>query len=171
MSIDEKRRNPADSEEQSIDRPARKRIPLSVPRQKLEVHPIPGYHLHWVADRPGRVSQAQEAGYEFVSPEEVSINLNSVGNDSSLSGNSDLGTRVSVIGGAGEDGSGQRLYLMKLREAWWQEDQKVSEARNDAVVDSLRRGLAGAEKEGADAKHRYVPTSGDNRNIFQKRRP
>ena len=52
----------------------KERIPLGVPRKKLEAKEIAGFHLHWVNDYPGRVQEALGSGYEFVSEEETAIN-------------------------------------------------------------------------------------------------
>lgn len=166
------RKTEADVASSTLDKGERQRIPMSVPVQKLEVPPIPGYYLYWIADRPGRVQQAIRAGYEFVTPDEAQLNNTDIAGDATQSGNTDLGNRVSIMGGVGEDGNGQRLYLMKLREEYHLEDQKVHEARSDKIVASLRGGQVGASQDQAgDADKRYIPKQGDNRNIFTKRRP
>ena len=56
--------NPA-SKKDSVTR-ERKRIPMSVPVQRLEVAEIPGYHLHWFLSTPERLQRALDGGYEFV---------------------------------------------------------------------------------------------------------
>ena len=41
-------------------------------RGKLQVgHQIPGYHMYFFNDEPGRIQAALDAGWEFVSPDEV----------------------------------------------------------------------------------------------------
>lgn len=141
----------------------RKRIPMSVPVQKLSVPDIPGFHLHWMRGDEARIRQAQRAGYDFVRPEEVEINSVGIGESTAISGNSDLGDRVSVtsgddIGFAGQPG---RLILMKIRLDWWNEDRKELEDRNEQVAASLRGDTFGAETLAGDANpgdpsHRYV---------------
>jgi len=137
----------------------RRRIPMSVPVLKLETAEIPGYHLHWFMNSPDRLQRALNGGYEFVDEREIQLNNVSLGGTSAVSGNTDLGTRVSVVSGqeVGKDGQPSRLVLMKIKEEWYQEDRKVLEARNTQVRDSLLGGMIGAEHDGAgDRQHRYV---------------
>ncbi len=137
----------------------RKRIPMSVPVQKLEAPDIPGYHLHWFQGTPERLQRALDGGYEFVDQKEMKINNVSLGSDSTASGNTDMGSRVSVVSGSelGTDGQPARLVLMKIIEEWWEEDQKTVAARNQQVADALTNGMVGAENDAAgDTQHRYV---------------
>ncbi len=141
-------------------RPAeRKRIPMSVPVQRLEASEIPGYHLHWFTGSQERLQRAIDGGYEFVDERELKINNVSLGGDSTASGNTDMGSRVSVISGqeVGKDGQPTRLILMKIKQEWYEEDQKLVEDRNDLVAASLRGGVLGAEKDKpVDRAARYV---------------
>lgn len=139
---------------------ARKRIPMSIPQRKLEVPEIEGYHLHWFLGT--NIARAQQGGYEFVEEKDVSINNRSVATDATLSGNADLGSRVSVISGAGANGQPESLYLMKIKEEWWREDQQVLEARNQQIMDAIYRskeGLATAEDRAVDKGSKYVKTA------------
>jgi len=102
-------------------RPAeRKRIPMSVPVQRLEAPEIPGHHLHWFVGSQERLQRAIDGGYEFVDERELKINNVSLGGDSTASGNTDMGSRVSVISGQelGKDGQPTRLILMKIKQEW-----------------------------------------------------
>lgn len=125
----------------------RKRIPMTLPMQRLSVPEINGYHLHWMLGKPERIQQALAAGYEYVAPGEIQLTDRMVGGDGLKGGNTDLGDRVSTlaapIGGGEEDERGQpaRLYLMKQKLEWYQEDQKIQQARNDGVVDALTAGF------------------------------
>jgi hypothetical protein len=137
----------------------RKRIPMSVPVQRLETAEIPGYHLHWFLGSGERLQRALDGGYEFVDEREIKINNVSLGGDSAISGNTDLGSRVSVVSGqeVGKDGQPTRLILMKIKREWWEEDQKQVEARNTKVRDALLGGMMGAEQDRqGDSQHRYV---------------
>lgn len=143
----------------------RRRIPLSVPTRKLEVPAIPGYHLHWFRGTPQRLAQAERAGFEFVGEDEVELNNLSLGGDATKAGNSDLGSRVSVIEGSEVDGGGQavRMYLMKQKMDFHTEDMKIAQARNDSVADALtaayRTGTVGGVDSGErreDLQSRYV---------------
>lgn len=140
----------------------RRRIPMSVPVQRLETTPIEGYHLHWFNGTPERIQRALDGGYEFVDEREMKINNVSLGSDSAVSGNADMGSRVSVVSGqeVGKDGQPVRMVLMKIKQEWWDEDQKAIEARNELVRDSLLGGMIGAENDRpGDSQHRYVDKS------------
>jgi hypothetical protein len=114
--------------------PKKERIPLGVPRKKLDATPIPGYHLHWVNDYPGRVQEAIDGGYEFVHADETKVN-NFV-----TQGNSDLGTLVKRRVGVDEKGDGLFAYLMKIDEDLWMDDQAELQLKNDQIDDAIRRG-------------------------------
>lgn len=140
----------------------RKRIPMSVPRTKLSVQEIPGYHLHWIMGTPDRLMQAEQAGYKFVEKIEVSLSNHTLGSKLTTDGNTDMGSRVSHVAGTevSSDGQAVRLYLMKIKEEWWLEDQKALEAdgsRLETVRKSLLGGLIGAEGQSAtDRQQIYV---------------
>lgn len=133
----------------------RRRIPMSVPVQKLEAPDIPGYHLHWFQGTPERIERALAGGYEFVDEKEAHINNTTLGGTSTRTGNTDMGSRVSVVSGQeiGKDGQPLRLVLMKIRQEWYDEDQKLVEKRNQQVVDTL---LGGMQGDGGDTSHRYI---------------
>lgn len=136
--------------------PERKRIPMAVPVQKLSVPDIPGYHLHWFQGTPDRLERALQGGYEFVEETETSVNDAGLGGTSTRTGNTDMGSRVSVVAGSeiGKDGQPIRLVLMKIKQEWYEEDQKLVEERNQATIDSLLGGTQNAG--GHDSSHRYV---------------
>jgi len=151
----------------------RQRIPMSVPLQKLQVPELPGYHLHWFRGTPDRIARAQQGGYEFVGDHEVALNNLDLGGESAVSGNTDMGSRVSVISGdeVGRDGQPVQMILMKIRQEWWEEDQLKVEARNEQVAAALRGGQVGAGKAGSegpgDIANRYVKQAV---NLFTRKR-
>jgi len=155
--------NPATVRQAGRPEGERKRVPMSVPVQKLEVPDIPGYHLHWFTSDPARIQRALDGGYEFVDEREVQTNNVSLGGDSAASGNTDMGSRVSVVSGneLGRDGQPGRLMLMKIKQEWYEEDQKLVEARNTRVADALTGGMIGIDtaKDRGDAGNRYVNKS------------
>lgn len=143
----------------------RKRIPMSVPVQSLEVPDIPGMHQHWFDSSTARIKRAQEAGYTFVDEREVNLNAVGLGGDSSVSANTDMGSRVSVVSGqeVGQDGQAARLILMKIPEEFWLADQQLVEDRNMKVRDALLGGTMGAEGDApGDTQHRYVDQARSN---------
>ena len=149
--------NPSNPQQKSAAE--RKRIPMSTPVQKLEVPDMPGYHLHWFNGTADRIQRAIDGGYEFVDPRDVKINSVNLGGDSVISGNTDMGSRVSVVGGSelGKDGQPVRLVLMRIKQEWWEEDQRTVEARNEQVAAALRGGLIGAGQDApGDTQQRYI---------------
>lgn len=159
--------NPANPPENvSQEKGLRKRIPMSVPRRKLEVTDIPGFHLHWFVD--SNIERALQAGYEFCDDQEVTVNQSGVGNSLEFSGNQDLGSRVRVVAGAGRDGKGEYLTLMKLQEEFWRDDQRLIEERNASVIQQIFRGeiIYGTENDSqSDRNLRYVDRE---KTAFQK---
>lgn len=153
----------------------RKRIPMSVPVQRLEAPEIAGYHLHWFTGSSERLQRALDGGYEFVDEREMKINNVALGGESTRSGNTDMGSRVSVVSGqeVGKDGQPTRLILMKIKQEWFEEDQKLVEERNEKVAASLRGGLLGSENDGyGDTQHRYVDKARTQiPDLFKPKRP
>jgi hypothetical protein len=124
------------------DRPQRKsRKPFGIPRSKLSVAMlVEGYHLHWVNDTPGRIHEAISGDYEFVSPKEVGVE--------------EKDDRVKRLVGTNEDGSAMYAYLMKIREEWYEEDQKELQSVQEAIDYQIRNGKL------EDTGGRYVPKNG-----------
>ncbi len=147
--------NPANSTKP--EKKERTRVPMSVPQQKLAVPEIPGYYCHWMLGSQ-RVQQALKAGYEFVDEEETDITSTGLADDATGNGNTDLGSRVSLLAGldVGSDGKEQRLYLMKIKNEWREEDLRALEERSEVTAAALRCGLIDSDNpNGID--HRYIP--------------
>lgn len=157
--------NPANVPEKKVA----KRVPLSVPTLKLAVPEIPGYVCYWFRGTSQRLQQARRAGYEFVERDEVALNETGFANGFDDDGNSDLGTRVSVSAGdSGAEDGGIRLYLMKVRKEFWDEDRQLMEDKQAAIAGQLRGDKAPTEA-GMDSSNRY--TRGEQkRHMFQPRR-
>ena len=144
------------------------RIPMSVPQLKLQVPDLPGYNLHWF--KTTNVESALRAGYEFVDETEVEVVNTNFADNLRDSGSTDLGSRLSVSGGGlSEMGGAERLYLMKLRQDWWESDQKALEDKSDQVAVAMRGGADVIQNpNGSD--HRYIPAFAGNKNLFTKKR-
>ena len=156
-----KEQNPANVEETFVI-PA-DFIPMSMPRERLAVPERPGWHRHWFRGSPDRLARAQEAYYQFVKPEDIhTANLDLAG-DGSQAGNTDMGTRYSVVAGDDLDQSGQpsRLYLMECRQELFERSQQILAERNEGIATALRGGMIGAQsgdtgETAFDASMRYV---------------
>ena len=114
----------------------RRRIPMSTAQRKMEVGAIDGFYLYWALE--SNLEVMMQAGYEFVDRGEANMINVGMASDHSLSGNTDLGTRVSMVGSlAGTHGGPERAYLMKLRQEWRDEDRKVIDDRNAAILGGI----------------------------------
>lgn len=130
--------NPTVRPAEMIQPAARKRISMTAPQRALEAPEIPGYHLYWFLGK--NVPRALQGGYEFVDRVDVGdLNQKGVANDIAQSGDTGMGSRVTVVTGAGENGQPEHLVLMKIREEWYREDQKILEERNAQIYHALRQ--------------------------------
>ena len=139
----------------------RKRVPMSVPRRRLECTSIPGYHLYWAREED--IGLFMDAGYEFVSRSESRVNYRDrVAGRANEDGNLDLGDRVKMWGGRGEDGRAYYHILMKIREQWYEEDQTLLRNHNAKILQAIFRGeividtSAEGKSSGGDLSQRYV---------------
>lgn len=138
------------------------RIPMSAPTQQLAVPEIEGYHLHWHLG--ANVPRAKQAGYTHVTDEDgIDVVGRGVANSGSDIGSTDLGSIISILSGTSNNNEEpDRLYLMKIPQEWWEEDQKNLQSRNDQIAASIRGGTLGADKEdGADRSRRYMKQGQD----------
>lgn len=148
------------------------RVPMSVPTQRLAVPEIPGYFLYW--HRSSDVKRAIDAGYEFVNDDEMTIEQKGVANDASTSGNTDMGTRISIAGGgtvSDDDPSPLRLYLMKLRQEWRDKDDALRDAENEKIASALRAGQVGSEKDDPRDRGKRVLKEGQDLFTPKPKRP
>ena len=137
--------------------------PMSLPKERLAAPERPGWHRHWFRGTPDRLARARAAYYQFVDPESVGLNNLDLGGDARDGGNTDMGTRVSVVAGDDMDQTGQpsRLYLMECRQELFEASQKILAERNESIATALRGGMmgAGAADTGEtrdDVQQRYV---------------
>jgi hypothetical protein len=155
MMSEAKKPNPANEIERK--NPGKDRVPMSIPQRHLEVQEIPGYHTHWFLG--SRVPRALRAGYTFVTEDDgVDLNNFDLAGDATANGSTDLGSRFSVPAAVGGD-SDERLYLMKLPQEFWEQDQAALEARSEVIASTLRgggdTGLGGMNP--GDTAGQYVP--------------
>lgn len=118
---------------------------------KLQVNKtIPGYHLHVITDTGARIQEAQDNGYEFVTPDEIGGVSENV-----VSRNGDLGDRVRFLVNPRANGSEQYGYLMKQKLEWYEEDQKALQDKNNLIDAAIKRGAITG-----DTSNMYVPKDG-----------
>lgn len=118
-----------------------KRTPFGRRQQKLAYGKRPGYHRHWFADHPGRIEEAQAAGYEHVT---------------------DQGKIVQLLVGKHKDGRAMIGYLMEIPEILHQEDRAAQQRGDDLTEAQIKRGIPKGS-DGRTAKEEgnfYVPQTG-----------
>lgn len=141
----------ADKSEVTKNTDRKRRNVFNGTQTKLSVREqIPGYHLHVFTDSAQRIQEALDNGYEFVRVFEVG------GVDSNVvSNNGDLGDRVRYLVNPRAEGSEQFGYLMKIRQEWFDEDQRSLQEKNNQIDTAIRRG-----KITGDNPNFYVPKGG-----------
>jgi hypothetical protein len=112
-------------------RPAFGRSKLGVDCSKL--HEM-GFYCHWINNYPGRVNDALESGYEFVTTDEVEV-APTIG-----FATADAGNKVSRRVGQTEAGGELLAYLMKIKKAWKEENDAYYQQRVDAIERRIRSG-------------------------------
>jgi hypothetical protein len=107
---------------------------------------LPGYHVHILNDSPGRLAEALENGYEF-------INVNEVPNGEQLSAlNTDMGEKIRYRVGKSDSGEALFAYHMKIKQEWYEEDQRELQSKVDRTDNAIREG-----KNGPDTNGFYIP--------------
>ena len=147
----------ADKDESFSSR--RRRIPMNVPRRKLETQELPGFYLHWINGEPSRIAQAMNAGYDFVQKHEMPGYTLELGDKTGISEDGGMGGGISVLaGGTNEsDGKASRLYLMKLPMELREEDLEESDAKGQQVIDALLNDPNANPARDGDNGSRYLP--------------
>lgn len=102
-----------------IERIRKMRKPFGSMSQKLAYPQIPGYHIHWFSDEPGRVDEAENNGWAKVLDK--------------------TGKAVKRVVGRSRDGKALDGYLMKLPEIFWQEDMAARHDAAKARIDEIKR--------------------------------
>lgn len=110
---------------------SRNRRPFASKQPNLPLPDINGYVSRWFNDEENRLSRAQDAGWEFVTPSDFP----SFRPSQQVAPNSDLGSRVSVVCGTDEQGKSMRAYLMKIKKEWAADDHR---AKMDAIDETDR---------------------------------
>lgn len=111
------------------------RKPLSQRTKRLEHPPIPGFHLHWIVDSPGRIARAKKAGYTLVEED---------------------GKPISEHAGTHPTGGPLLQYLMKTPLEFYDADFAAKQEKLNEVDRQIYKGTY--KQEAGD--ERYVPKAG-----------
>lgn len=110
-----------------------KRQPIGA-RGRLNVQgKDPEFHYRLVNDSGDRINQFVEAGYEMVTRADHRIGDNRVDVASSE------GTHASVSVGVKSNGEPQRGYLMRIKNEWYEEDQKAKLANIQEQENQIKK--------------------------------
>ena len=123
-----------------------KRVPLGVARSKLSVPVRPGYQRRWINDAEGRIANAEAGGYQFAVDPNLQIGQADIDNE-----NRDLGARISRVV---DKTTGQKAYLMEIKEDFYKEDQAMKVAKVEEVDRRIKKG----KLEKVDES--YIPDDG-----------
>lgn len=107
------------------------RKPFGSQTQKLAFPERAGFHRHWFNETPGRIHQAQEAGYTHVLDEATQ-------------------KPVTRVVGVTAQGGALDAYLMEIPKEWWEADMAEHEKAVKEKEDTIRRG----QVEAADPRER-----------------
>ena len=116
------------------------RKPFGARNQRLDNSERPGYHRHWFNDYPGRIQAALEAGYTHVKDK--------------------AGKNMCRLVGTAEGGGGLNAYRMEIPLEWYEADQKAKQARDEAKMDQIRRGIVAGVAPGEDGAYRPMNKAG-----------
>lgn len=122
------------------------RVPLGVARSKLSVPQRQGYVRRWINDTEGRLLNATQGGYEYATDQSLQIGSPDVDNE-----NRDLGARISRVV---DKSTGQKAYLMEIKEEFHKEDQAAKNKAVKAKDDLIKHGKLD------DDESRYIPDKG-----------
>ena len=129
----------------------RHRVPLGRHRRKLSIEHlnIPDDKVaRWVNDKPGRILQAQEGGYQMVrNPEKQKA-----GEEVLTTGN--MGDGVTAIVGTDEGGLPMTAHLMVIDKDLYDEDQNYKQVQLDKLDHAIRTGSV------EPGEGQYIPSGG-----------
>jgi hypothetical protein len=94
----------------------------------------PGYSYRVVNDNGDRIAQFLDAGYELVDASTITVGDKRV-NAATAEGSK---AQVSV-------GNGDKAYVMRIKQDWFDEDQKAKQARVNELEESIKQKSGNAD--------------------------
>jgi len=129
------------------------RRPLGRHRSKLTLgnYKLPPDKVgRWINDKAGRLSAAQDGGYDFVDDPDATVGEDMVGRNK-------LGSKISRTVGTHEDGSPMTAYFMVIDKDTYEGDQREKQRYVDEIDNAIKHGAIEGEV-GKDG--RYIPKDG-----------
>jgi hypothetical protein len=135
----------------------RKRVPLGGYRQKTQLSQQAMEYFkqrdevpQWFCDRPGRLEEADEAGFRKVLRSEVPFQQIGAGDLSQREGVG--GSAVTMVVGTHENGIPMLAYLMAQKREWFEEDRESRTRDSMQTVNAIREGKLSHVDAGPDAR-------------------
>lgn len=107
-----------------------KRVPIGSRDVLTVVGKEPGYHYRIVNDTGDRIQKFLNAGYELVNSKDVQIGDSRVDNPSAEGSKA----QVSV-----DKATGQKAFVMRIKDEWYEEDQKAKQDHVQAIEDAIKQ--------------------------------
>ncbi len=128
----------------------KKRVPLGVPRLKLQFEGRPGYKRRVVNDVNNRLQNAIDGGYSFVPKDGAEFKDADVANRNESINNAICKTVNS---------DGTKGYLMEIPITLYNQDQAAKQESIDKTEDAIKQG---GDSQGGQAGRdgRYIPSEG-----------
>lgn len=140
-----------DSKSSESRTPRRRRGIHGRGRQKLTTPKLPGYYLRWVNDVDTNIyDRTVQDDYDYVKKSEIGNHVGEQGD-----GNSDLGSRVSVLVDKDNQGNPIVAYLLKKKTEFHDADMDKKESFRIEQEKSLKRGT---DETGNPVGEQYINT-------------
>lgn len=117
-----------------------KRTPISGRNVLTVTGKEPGYTYRIVNDAGDRIQQFLDAGYELVEASAVQVG------DRRINAATPEGSKAQV-----SVGKGDKAYVMRIRDEWYQEDQSAKQAHVNELEQSIKR-VPGADYGSVEIK-------------------
>ena len=112
----------------SASAPRIKRTPISGRNILTVSGKEPGYNYRIVNDEPDRIAQFIDAGYELVDSSQVRVG------DRRVDAGGPEGSKAQVA-----VGKGTKAYVMRIKDEYFQEDQKAKQDNIDKLEQSIKQ--------------------------------
>lgn len=114
------------------------RVPVGGHRQRLTISDDlkdPNYVYRFVSDEPGNIDRYQRAGYEFVEDPNIEVGDDGMDPDHGQP----IDRTISVAAGRTRTQLNGRLYLMRIRKEYYEEDMEAKRAERDETKRAMFR--------------------------------
>ena len=136
----------------------KQRVPLGSLRQKTQLSQQAmdyfekrGEVVILAADRPGRLEELEQAGYRYVTKDELPSYRVGSGDMSQQEG---MGAYASMIIGSHENGQPMVGYYMAQPREYFEEDRRLRQREQDEIIGQIKSGETGQVSPGRDGAYK-----------------